>query len=1036
MHDRRDSGEERITAFLAERLRPALYPQRVPLDVSAWHIPGEPVPAGIALRASYAPFAVGDPWGSPWSTTWFRVHAAVPERWAGRRVDLLVDLGGTDGAAGGPAALVHDAHGTPLNGLHPGADPLPVRLRARGGEQVRLLIEAAADPPIDPDRGTGLLHGDPATAGDTPLYRLRSADLAVRDDGVWRLLHDMAALADLMRALPAGSARRQELSHALERAMDAVDPAAAARTASRARERLGPVLARRAGDSAGSLAVVGRAPVGMGLRPAHEAVRACARAFSTLATLAAEYPELVVAVPGAQHHAWMKEHQPHVFERIRKAVADGNWAPVGGMWVPADTELAGGESLVRQFVHGRRFLRDELGADSDGVWLPDAMGASPALPQLARLAGATWLLARRPAPDHAPAPPHHTFRWEGIDGTALLTHLAPGAPEDGAPALTGAGASAPTPAGPATRALLPAGRPAAGPDRALLERTRRLADLDGAPKVTMQHPAAFFRTARDEHPDSPVVRGALDLAPHCGGFTSQARTKRANRLSESLLHEAELWSATAAVRLGIGYPHDELDALWKQVLAQQSDDVLSGAGIAWVHADAEAAHRLAQRRLERLVRRAAGEPDGTAVLNPAPVPRREVVVLDAPAGPVPGTAQLMPDGRLAVLAEAPALGAGPAGIPLGGTAPVSVRPAAGGGHLLDNALLRVHIGPDGLVRSLVDLATGRDAIAPGAAGNLLQLHREGTGRTGARDLDPRPGTIRDLDGAARVAVYAHGPLLATVRVSRVTGRSTVVQDLTLTAGSRALSIGTDVDWRERDTVLTCAWPLDVHAEQSRAGIQFGHVTHPVHEDGDGDPARHQATAHGWIHLGEHGWGVALATDTVHGHDVARRTRADGGTTTVLRTTLLRAPGRPDPHADRGPQRFRHALVPAADTADARDAGQVLCHPLRPGPAGPPGPPLVAVDNPDVVIDTVKLADDRSGDVVVRLHESRGGRAAVRLAVGCAATAVHETDLLEERSAEHPLRGGGVRLTLRPFQILTLRLVRGPVPCDAPEGHGA
>ncbi|GHH72975.1 alpha-mannosidase [Streptomyces sulfonofaciens] len=1044
MHDRRISGEERITAFLSERLRPALYPQRVPMDVSAWHHPGEPVPVGVALRAGYTPFAVGEPWGGPWSTTWFRTGATVPERWAGRRVDALVDLGGTAGGPGAPEGLVHDGHGTPLHGLHPDGGAVPVARRARGGQQVRLLIEAAAVPPVDPVAGTGLHYGDPLTAGDQPLYRLRAADLAARDEEVWRLLHDMETLAGLMHALPTALPRRGELLITLERAVDAVDPRAVGATAAAARALLAPVLAHRAHDSAHTLAVVGHAPAGGApCRPLREAVRAGARAFSTLATLAEEYPELVVAAPSAQHHAWMKEHQPHVFERIRKAVADGNWVPVGGMWVSADTELAAGESLVRQFAYGRRFFRDELGADTDGVWLPGAMGASAALPQLARLAGARWLLTRRPAPGQVPAPPHHTFRWEGIDGSTLFTHLAPGGAEDGTLTATAAAQAVAGSAdgGRAPRSLLPLGRPGAVPDRAALERARRLADLDGAPRVTMRHPGPFFRAAEDEYPAAPLWRGELDLAPHRGGYTSQARTKRANRLSEALLHEAELWCATAAVRHGTGYPYDELDAAWKQVLLLQSDDILSGAGTAWVHADAEAAHRLVRRRLERLIRRAAGEPDGSTVLNPAPHPRREVVVLPPGAGsgtgPVPAGAQPLPDGGLAVLAEAPGLGAGPACLPLGDTAPVSVRTAPDGGHLLDNGLLRVHIDPHGLVRSVRELASGREAIAPGAAGNLLQLHRDDPGRGTARDLDPRyRGTARDLDRADRVTVRAHGPLLATVRVARGTGRSTFVQDLSLTAGGRALTIDTEVDWRERDTVLKCAWPLDVHAEHSRAGVQFGHVARPTHENTDRDLARHEMAAHRWIHVGEHGFGIALATDAAAGYDVSRRTRHDGGTTTVLRTTLLRAPSRPDPGADRGHHRFRHALRPAATTGDARDTGHALCRPLRPGPADPPGPPLVAVDNPDVVIETVKLADDRSGDVVVRLHESRGGRAATRLTVACAASAVHETDLLEERRAEHRLSGGRVRLVLRPFQILTLRLVRGPGPSHLPEERGA
>jgi alpha-mannosidase len=1010
MHDRRKSGEERIAAFLSERLRPALYPQRLPMDVSAWHIPGEPVPVGIALRADYAPFTVGEPWGSPWSTTWFRVGASVPARWAGRRVEALIDLGGDSGHPGDcqAEALVHDAQGIPLHGLHAHTGAVPVTASARGGEAVHFLVEAAANPFIDAATGSGVRYGDPVTAGDAPLYRFRRADLAVRDDDVWHLLHDMETLDGLMRALPAELPRRHEIRIALEHAVEAFDPQAVAPTAAAARRVLAPALAERADPSAHRFAGVGYAPLDSGgLRPLRETIRGCARTFSTLVTLAEEYPELVVGASSAQHYAWMRDQQPHVFERLRKAVADGNWVPVGGTWVEPDVELAGGEALVRQFVLGRRFFRDELGADSEGAWLPGARGASAAFPQIAALAGARWLLATRPPADHSAATPHHTFRWEGIDGTTLFTHLAP----DNA-ALTGAEPAdvvtdfadkAPA----AAFSLQPLGPDAEGPGRDTLERARRLADLDVSPRVAMRHPAQFFREAREEYPHAPVRRGGLDLAPDRGTYTSQARTKRGNRRSEVLLHEVELWSATAAVRHGVPYPYDELDALWRRVLLQQSRRILSGTSIAWVHEDAEHEHRDLHRRLTRLVRRAVGEPDGAGVRNAAPYSRREVVTLRAGTGQASDTAQLLPDGSLAVLADAPALGAGSTGLPLDGTARVTAHTTVDGQQVLDNGLLRVRVDAAGLVRSAVDLATGRDALAPGGAGNLLQLLR------GDQALD--------LVEAGQVELRACGPLLASVRVRRGTGRSTFVQDLTLTAGSHALTVDTEVDWRERDTVLKLSWPLDVHAELSHADVQFGHVAHPMHENPDA--TSQEFAAHRWIHVGEHRWGVALATDSTYGHDVTRHTRDGGGTTTVVRHTLLCATNGPDPYADRGLHRFRHTLRPGATLGDAITEGYAVNLPLRPGPAAGPQTPLVHVDHPDVVVETVKLADDRSGDVVVRLYETRGGRTRATLCADFAVEAVHETDLLEEHPAPRPHRHGRVPLTLRPFQIRTLRLVR-------------
>ncbi|WP_330177134.1 glycosyl hydrolase-related protein [Streptomyces sp. NBC_01498] len=1057
MHDRRTSGEARAAHFLDRRLRPALYTGRLPLDIGAWHIPGEPVPVDVALRAGYEPFVVGERWGGgPWSTSWFRFSAEVPERWAGCRVEAVIDLGG-----GQAEGLVHDEHGTPLQGLGHRHRTVTVAVRARGGEPVRLLVEAAANPAIDAVTGAGSRFGDPVTAGDEPLHRLLRADLAVRDENIWQLVHDIDVLYGLMRALPAELPRRHEILRALDRAVDAVDPRDIPGTAAGARAVLAPVLARPAHGSAHTVAAVGHARSGAArLRPARESVRAGARVFSSVAALAEEYPELVFAAPSAQQHAWMKDRHPHVFERVRKAVARGAWVPVGGMWVEPDANLPGGESLARQFTHGRRFHREELGLDPDGVWLPGPGGMSAAIPQLAALAGARWLLGHGPTGPDGASSPHRTFWWEGVDGSRIFTHCPPTGPRDAA--LTGPElADAVTvyaDRGGGSRSLVPFGQgrneggdhdgdtghgtdpEGGGPTREMLERARRLADLEGSPRVAIQHPAHFFRDALAEYPQAPVWRGELYAGTHDGSYTGQARTKRGNRRCESLLREAELWSATAAVRDAVPYPYDELDTLWKRVLLHQSRDVLPGGAIAWVHEEAERAHREIGRRLEGLIRRSAGEPDGATVLNAGPRARREVVVLDRD-GPVdPGPAergQPLSDGRLAVLAEAPALGRGTAGLPLGATAPVTVTaagPAAGGGQLLDNGLLRVHVDAAGLVRSALDLTAGREAVAPGEAGNVLQLHRDepalwnATGRDAPHREAGHPAR-RDLTTAMSVEVTDAGPLLARIRVERGTGRSTVTQWLTLTAGSRALAVDTEVDWREQDTLLKAAWPLDVHADHSRGEIQYGHVERPTHENTGRDGARREQWAHRWIQVGEHGWGVALASDATYGYDVSRHTRADAGTTTLVRLSLLRAAHGPDPHADRGPQCFRHTLRPGAGVEDAISEGYALNLPLRPGPSPAAGAvePLVAVTGADVVVEAVKLADDRSGDVVVRLYESRGGRARTTLTAGFPVTAVHETDLLEDPLTERAHEGRSVALTLRPFQILTLRLAPGGGP---------
>ena len=150
----------------------------------------------------------------------------------------------------------------------------------------------------------------------------------------------------------------------------------------------------------------------------------------------------------------------------------------------------------------------------------------------------------------------------------------------------------------------------------------------------------------------------------------------------------------------------------------------------------------------------------------------------------------------------------------------------------------------------------------------------------------------------------------------------------LTAGSRRIELDLDLDWHETEQILKLAFPLDIHADRSSAEIQFGHVHRPTHENTSWDAARFELYCHRFVHLAEAGYGVALVNEATYGYDARRHTRADGGTTTTVRMSVVRAPRSPDPRADRGRHRWRFALIPGATVADAIAAGYALNLPLR------------------------------------------------------------------------------------------------------------
>ncbi len=327
----------------------------------------------------------------------------------------------------------------------------------------------------------------------------------------------------------------------------------------------------------------------------------------------------------------------------------------------------------------------------------------------------------------------------------------------------------------------------------------------------------------------------------------------------------------------------------------------------------------------------------------------------------------------------------------------------------------------------MDLATGREAIAPGGAGNLLQLHQDLPNMWDAWDVDAfYRNTVTDLTGADSLALTESGGEAATVEVTRSFGASRAVQRLTLRAGARVLEVDTDVDWHEREKILKAAFPLDVKADSSAAETQFGHVFRPTHSNTSWEAAKFEICAHRWIHVAEPGWGAAVVNDSTYGHDVTREVREDGGQTTTVRLSLLRAPRYPDPDTDQGGHRMRYALAPGATIGDAVREGHWFNLPERVVPGGAAVEPLVTVeDDGQVVLETVKLADDRGGDVVVRLYESAGGRARTRLVAGFPLASATVTDLLERPLAnvQHPqvADGRAVEVALRPFEIVTYRL---------------
>ena len=1050
MHDRHLITEKRLERFLFERIRPARYGESVPFAVTAYCAPGEPISFDEAMLAMadnlFEPFRIGDPYGTAWSTTWFHFVGRVPQAWRDATVEARIDLGFGNAPGFQAEGLVWGPEG-PLRALNPLNHAIPLLAAARGGEEFEFLVEAAANPMVGGPTYKPTPFGDPQTLPDTLLYSLKRAELAVFRPEVAALVHDLDVLGDLVQELPLDAPRRPQITVAISRALDALDLGDVPATAAAARAELTDVLSRQAVPSAHHVSAIGHAHIDTAwLWPLRETVRKCARTFSNVLDLMTREPELKFACSQAQQHEWMRDQYPSIFAGMQAAVAGGQFIPVGGMWVEADTNLPSGESLARQFLHGQRFFAEHYDLMCTEVWIPDVFGYPASLPQIFRLGGAQTFLTQKLSWNKQNRMPHHTFWWQGIDGTRMFTHFPPVDTYNVAmqPAQLAHAERNYADHGGGTMSMAPFGygNGGGGPTREMMERYRRMRNLEGLPTISIDSPADFFAAAELDYPDAATWVGELYFEMHRGTYTSQAKTKTGNRKTEMLLGEVEVWStlaASVAAEHGFDYPYEELEDAWREVLTLQFHDIIPGSSIAWVHDDAEAAYdrlggELTQLRDDALTALAPFVGGDVVLANSAPDDRRGVIVVAEALAPAIGievereAAQQLHDGSFAVWAELGPMSVGALHWnDLRPARAASVTVEIGEGMIvLANELVRVSIDADGLVSSLVDLRVGREVVTAGGRANLLELSADHPIEYDAWDLDEYyANSTVELTEVESIDVLDDGPLVASVRVVRTFSDSRIEQDVVLRAGSARVDFVTRVDWHENEKVLKAAMPVDVHADRASCEIQFGTVERPTHASTNWDAAKFEVCAHRWVDVSEPGFGVAVLNDCKYGHDIHRG---------ALRITLLRAPNFPDPDADRGEHRFTYSLYPHLGTladsdviAEAARLNQPVTA-IRGGALDAVEPaPLTAVrsSSPAVVVTALKLAEDGSGDIIVRAYESRGGRARSVISTAFATTDVAVCNFLElpleEEAGSAWVDSDDVVVELRPFQIITLRM---------------
>uniref|UniRef100_F6YTG8 alpha-mannosidase n=1 Tax=Equus caballus TaxID=9796 RepID=F6YTG8_HORSE len=990
---------ERVEKFVSPlyftdcNLRGRLFGDSCPVAALSSFLTPERLPYQEAVQQDFRPAQVGDSFGPTWWTCWFRVELTIPEAWVGQEVHLRWE-------SDGEGLVWRD--GEPVQGLTKEGEKTSYVLTDRLGEgdprSMTLYVEVACNGLLGAGKGTMIAAPDPEK-----MFQVSRAELAVFHQDVHKLLVDLELLLGMAKGLGEDNQRSFQALYTANQIVNVCDPAQP-ETFPVAQALASKFFGQRGGESQHTIHAMGHCHIDTAwLWPFKETVRKCARSWVTAVQLMEQNPEFIFVCSQAQQLEWVKSHYPGLHAQLQEFACRGQFVPVGGTWVEMDGNLPSGEAMVRQFLQGQNFFLQEFGKMCSEFWLPDTFGYSAQLPQIMRSCGIRHFLTQKLSWNLVNSFPHHTFFWEGLDGSRVLAHFPPGdsygmqgSVEEVLKTVTKNQDKGRTNH---SAFLFGFGDGGGGPTQTMVDRLKRLRNTDGLPRVQLSSPGQLFSALESDSGQLCTWVGELFLELHNGTYTTHAQIKKGNRECERILHDVELLSSLALARSAhFLYPAAQLQDLWRLLLLNQFHDVVTGSCIQLVAEEAMCHYEDIRSHGNTLLSAAAaalcaGEPGpkGLLIVNTLPWKRTEVLALPRPGG-----------AHSLALVTVPSMGYAPAPAPtslqpLLPQQPVFVVQETDGSVTLDNGIIRVRLDPTGCLTSLVLVASGRKPVL-GQAGTLAV------------------GTEGGVRGSAWFLL-------------QISANSRLSQEVVLDVGCPYVRFHTEVHWHEAHKFLKVEFPARVRSPQATYEVQFGHLQRPTHYNTSWDWARFEVWAHRWMDLSEHGFGLALLNDSKYGASVRG---------SVLSLSLLRAPKAPDATADMGRHEFTYALMP--HEGSFQDAGVIRAaysvnFPLlalpTPGPAPAAAWSAFSVSSPAVVLETVKQAETspQGRTLVLRLYEAHGSHVDCWLHTSLPVQEAVLCDLLERRDpAGHlPLRDARLKLTFSPFQVRSLLLVLQPPP---------
>ncbi|MEN8905057.1 MAG: alpha-mannosidase, partial [Clostridiales bacterium] len=802
------------------------------------------------------------------------------------------------------------------------------------------------------------------------------------------------------------------------------------------------------------------------------------RSFASVLYLIDKYPNYKFMSSQAQLYEFVKNDCPEIYEKIKKRVKDNSWEVEGSMWVEADCNIVSGESLVRQILYGKRFFKKEFGKDNRILWLPDVFGCSAALPQIMKKSGIKYFMTTKLSWNDTNIMPNDTVMWQGIDGTEILTHFITTADYNKEKYHDKGCLSKTTYNGlldvsqvkgcwqryqnkSLSKDILQCygyGDGGGGPTFEMLESSKRLErGLPTVPKVKKSFALDFFKKLEKNISKSnyiPKWRGEFYLEYHRGTYTSMAKNKRYNRISEIKIIDAEMISSfLLANSEEYVYPKDKFYYCWKLILLNQFHDILPGTSIKEVYETSEVQYKkvlemtsnIIKHNIELLSSMVMTPPHSIIILNQLSFARSEIVSVLEKQLPkkfvnkdfiLTDDIYELPyqkgyDGRLIFyIHNLPSKGyksvrlLDKRNFKLSNLIPIKFDSIIIDNWSIDTPFYSIKMNDKGEFISIYDKSVKRELLKEGQRGNVLQVFEDRPHEYEAWNIElyyqEKMWEITNLD---EFKIIENGPIRSCIKIKRKFLDSEIIQLIFFYNYSKRIDFKTFVDWNEENLLLKVAFNTDVFANKAVYDIQYGNIERNTHWNTSWDVAKFEVCGHKWADLSEPGFGISLMNDCKYGYDIKD---------SVMRLTLIKSSTYPNEDGDKGTHEFTYSIYSHKGdfrTGEVVQKALSLNNPLYAvfkKSAGhkeflPKEQSYVFIDKDNVLLETIKLAEDNKV-FVLRFFETYGLRAEANIKFEFGKIkSLKVCDLMENVERILNCLENSIKIEFKPYEIITLML---------------